>query len=59
LRQTIALELFREGLVSIGKASEIAGLTRGKMMDLLASKKIPINYVPSDLREDVQALQRL
>ena len=35
----IAIELFREGLVSIGKASGIAGIARNEMMDLLGGEK--------------------
>jgi len=58
LKEKVALELFREGLVSVGKASEIAGLTRNDMLDLLASKKIPLHYTPSDLREDIEALEK-
>lgn len=59
LKQTVALELFREGVVSVGKASEIAGLTRNEMLDLLASKRIPLHYAPPDLREDMEGPEKL
>ena len=59
LRMTIAVELFREGLVSIGKAAEIAGISRYGMMDILASKKIPLHYSAEDLEKDAKTLKNL
>ena len=59
LRRTIALELFREGIISIGKASEIAGVSKGKMLDILGSMKIPIHYDYSDLKEDMETLKKI
>lgn len=59
LRKTIAVELFREGLVSIGKAAEIAGISRHDMMDILASKKIPLHYSAEDLEKDAKTLKNL
>lgn len=59
LKQMLALELFREGKVSVGKASEIAGLTRNEMLDLLAFKKIPLHYRASDLKEDLEILEKV
>lgn len=56
LRKIIAVELFREGLVSIGKAGEIAGISRHEMLDLLSAKKIPLHYSAEDLQEDVKTL---
>jgi predicted HTH domain antitoxin len=50
--------LFREGLISIGKASEIAEVTRNEMMDLLGERKIPLHYTVENLEEDVKTLRR-
>jgi predicted HTH domain antitoxin len=59
LKRVIAIELFRERLVSIGKASEIAEVTRNEMMDLLGERRIPLHYTVEDLEEDAKTLRRL
>lgn len=56
LNKTIAVELFREGMISIGKAAEISGISKHEMMDALASKKIPLHYSGEDLEKDVKTL---
>lgn len=55
----LAIELYREGIVSLGKAAEIAGVSKWEMMEILASKGIPLQYSEEDLREDVKTLERL
>ena len=59
LKKARAIELFREGLISIGKASEIAGVTRNEMMDLLGERKIHLHYAVEDLDEDIETLRKL
>ncbi len=53
--KTVAIELFREGKVSLGKAAEIAGVSKWEMLGLLAERKIPLHYTVDELREDLQA----
>ncbi|MFA4646597.1 UPF0175 family protein [Pyrococcus kukulkanii] len=55
----LTIELYREGIVSLGKAAEIAGVSKWEMMEILASKGIPLQYSEEDLREDVKTLERL
>ncbi len=55
IKQTLALELFREKKISLGKAAQIADLSKEEMMGLLAAKKIPLHYTAEELREDVAA----
>jgi predicted HTH domain antitoxin len=59
LKMAIAIEFYREGLVSLGKASEIAGLERIDMMDLLRQKKVPVQYGVEELKEDVNTLEMI
>lgn len=54
IRKTLAVELFREKKISLGKAAEIADLSKEAMMGLLAVKKIPLHYTVEELREDVK-----
>jgi len=57
IQKLIALELFREKKVSLGKASEIAGLSVWEMMALLKEKKIPLNYSVEDFEKDLNLLE--
>lgn len=59
LKRIIAVELYRERLVSMGKAAEIAEVSRYEMMDLLNEKGVPINYAVEDLEEDMKTLGKL
>lgn len=54
LRKIIALELFRERAVSLGKGAEIAGMCIADFMDLTAQKEIPLHYTEEDLQDDVK-----
>ncbi|RKY57294.1 MAG: UPF0175 family protein [Candidatus Latescibacterota bacterium] len=56
LKELIAIELYREGVVSLGKAAEIAGVDKVEMMDLLRRKKIPLHYGLKELREDMETI---
>ncbi len=54
--KSIAIELYREGKVSMGKAAEIAGISKIEMMGILREKKVPLQYTENDLKEDLKAL---
>ena len=55
----LAIELYRERKISLGKASEIAGISKEEMMEVLSRKGIPINYDIDDLKEDIKRLECL
>jgi len=59
LKEIIAVELYKEGRISLGKAAEIAGVSKWEMFDILASRKIPLKYGIDDLREDLKTLKKL
>ena len=50
VRLYLAIELYREGKVSLGKAAEIAGVSKWEMMEILASRNIPIQYDVEEFR---------
>lgn len=56
IRKLIALELFREKKISLGKASEIAGLSVDEMISLLKEKEIPLNYSVENFEKDLKIL---
>jgi predicted HTH domain antitoxin len=56
IRKLIALELFREKKISLGKASEIAGLSVDEMM-MLKEREINLNYSVEDLEKDLEIIE--
>ncbi len=56
LRLLAALELYREGRVSLGKAAEIAGLSIREFLYELRSRNIPLNYDVEELEEDMKTV---
>lgn len=58
-RLLVALELYREGRVSLGKAAEIAGLSIREFMYELRVRKIPLNYDVEELTYDLETIKKL
>lgn len=57
MRESLALQLYRGGRISIGKAAEIAGLsTKWEMMQLLAKYDLPIDYSADDAKRDLEII---
>lgn len=54
-RLTKALALYREGKVTVWKASRIAEVPLSAMVEIAASKKIPIHYTTEDLERDFKS----
>lgn len=59
IQKLVALELFREEKISLGKASQIAGLSVWEMMALLKEKKIPLNYSVEDFEKDMDLIDSI
>jgi predicted HTH domain antitoxin len=54
----LAIQLYEEGKVTVGKASQIAGVSRLDFENLLAEKKISISTLElEDVMNDVQKLK--
>lgn len=60
IKRTLAIELYREGKLSLGKAAELAG-TRNKweMLTILDSSGVPLNYTTEDVEDDLDTLERI
>ncbi len=58
-RILIALELYREKRVSLGKAAEIAGLSIREFLYELRTRGIPLNYDVDELEEDFRVIREL
>ncbi len=50
----IVLELYREGVISSGKAAELLGMTKGYFIDFLHQRNIPyLNWSDDELAREV------
>ena len=49
----LAVGLYAQGFLSLGKAGELAGLSRFEMAALLGKRGIPRHYGPEELDEDL------
>lgn len=59
VRTALAIHLFLEGLVSIGRAAELAGEPRVEFEWLLAQMGLPtVRYELADYEEDLRGLTR-
>lgn len=59
LRREIAVALYAQGRLSVGKAREFAGLSLWEFRQLLAVRRIPTRYGEEELSEDLEALATL
>jgi len=59
LKVEIAVYLYAQGRLSIGKARELAGVTLWEFRQVLASRRIAPHYGVEDLDEDVATLHEL
>jgi predicted HTH domain antitoxin len=50
-RQGVAIDMYRKGKISLGRAAEISGVGFEKMKAILAERGIPINRGPESLSE--------
>ncbi len=57
--RSFIIELYREGVISLGKAAEILGLKKIEMMALLKERNIPLNYDSDELEKDRETWKRL
>ncbi|MGC9445345.1 MAG: UPF0175 family protein, partial [Candidatus Methanospirareceae archaeon] len=58
IRRSLAVELYREGKLSLGKAAEVAGARNTwEMLMLLNEKGVPLDYTADDAEKDLKTLQ--
>ncbi len=52
-----AIQSYAEGISTLSRAAEIAGLTVWEMLEVIAEKKTPHQYGVEELEEDLKAFQ--
>ena len=53
-----AVELYRDGLITLSRAAEIAGVSIWEMIDVLAQKKVILQYGVEDFEEDLKSFEQ-
>lgn len=59
MKTEISVMLFQKIKLTLGQASELAGMSQLQFQHLLASRQIPIHYDIDDFEHDLKTLQEL
>lgn len=59
IRRELAVRLYEKGLLSFGKARELAGMTRWAFHELLGEEGILRRYDVEELEEDLKTLEEI
>jgi predicted HTH domain antitoxin len=57
--QLLALELYREDRISLGRAAELCRMSVEQFMEFAARHSVPLHYGADELEEDRRTLERL
>jgi predicted HTH domain antitoxin len=55
----LALELYREGSVSLGRAAELCGVSQAEFMQFAAGQEVSLHYTFDDLQQDREFIEKL
>lgn len=55
----LALELYREDKISLGRAAELCRVPIEKFMEFAGRRNVPLHYSADELEKDRQTLERL
>ncbi|WP_333655480.1 UPF0175 family protein [Dissulfurispira sp.] len=53
INETLVVEFYREGLLTLRQAAELLGISLNEMFDILMKRKTYINYGTEELDEDI------
>jgi predicted HTH domain antitoxin len=60
IKRSLAVELYREGKLSLGKAAELAGAkSKWEMLMLLSERGVPLDYTADDAKDDLKTLREV
>jgi predicted HTH domain antitoxin len=59
IRKHLALYMFKERILSFGKASELSGMDKLSFMELAGSNRISFNYNTDAYNEDLKTIKDL
>ena len=58
LQLELAISLYGQQILGLGKAADLAGLTRWELNDILARRGVPMHYAQAELNEDIAYARR-
>jgi predicted HTH domain antitoxin len=59
VEKLLALELYREGSVSLGRAAELCGVSQAEFMQYDAEREVALRYTLDDLEQDRKFIEGL
>jgi len=59
LKKLLAVALYAKGILGIGKARELAGVSKLEFYGLLKKDGVPLNYGEEDLKKDIETIKAL
>ena len=59
IKKHLALYMFKERILSFGKAAELSGMNKLEFMELVGSRGVSLNYDADDYLEDINTLRNL
>ncbi|MEW6097428.1 MAG: UPF0175 family protein [bacterium] len=59
LTKLVAIELFRENRITLGKACKLTGMSKWEFIRFLREKKIPLHYDAKEFEEDLETIKEL
>jgi len=59
LKKLLAVTLYAKGILGIGKARELAGVSKLEFYGLLARDGVPLNYEEEDAKKDTETIKAL
>ena len=58
LQLELAISMYGQQILGLGKAAELAGLSRWELNDILARRGVPMHYAQVELDEDLAYARR-
>ena len=59
IKKYLAIFLFKDRILSFGKAAELSGMDKLNFLEFIGSKGIALNYDLNDYHEDLKLIERL
>jgi len=59
LKRELALTLFQQERLTLGRASSLAGMSQQEFQRLLADRRIPIHYGVEEFKQDLETLRQM
>ena len=59
LKKLLAVKLYEKGILGIGKARELANVSKLGFLNLLKEENIPVNFDSEELEEDLKKIKEI